>query len=150
MQMLQHSDAARLAGLTPSQMREWCGRRGVVEPDVAASGRGRHALYSWQTILALRILKELRDSLAIEVGSWGGAMKSCQEVLQHRPFHALWGMAVFFTAEGAAHLVPMQRASLEELSVFVPLDKHLEALSGTVEVSVAPHLPLFSSIRGGQ
>jgi hypothetical protein len=63
MKLVQSSDAARLSGLTSNQLREWCGRRGVVVPDVPPAGRGRLALSSWQTLLALRVLNELHQAL---------------------------------------------------------------------------------------
>ena len=37
MSLVQASDAARLSGLTPHQLREWCGRRAVVTAPVKAT-----------------------------------------------------------------------------------------------------------------
>jgi hypothetical protein len=44
--MMQSGDGARRSGLTPHQLREWCGRRGVVIPDVPPAGRGHLALFA--------------------------------------------------------------------------------------------------------
>src|SRR5436853_1913347 len=112
MQLVQACDAIRMSGLTPHQLREWCGRRGVVVPDQPAAGRGRHALYSWQTILSLRILKELHDQFCVEVSAWSKAIAECSRLLQRRPFPTLWGAVVLFTGMDHAELV-MQGAPLD-------------------------------------
>src|SRR3954465_7229555 len=96
MQLVQASDAAHLTGLSMHQLREWCGRRGVVTPDVPPSGRGRHALYSWQTIISLRLLKSLQENFGVEVGVWKPAISQCQILLQKKSFPTLWGLAFLF------------------------------------------------------
>src|ERR1700723_3289720 len=96
MNLVQASDAARLSGLTSHQLREWCGRRSVVSPDVPAAGRGRHALFSWQTIIALRILNELHGRFGVEVSAWRQAIARCQELLRGRAFPSLWGASIVF------------------------------------------------------
>ena len=69
MQLIQMSDAAKLSGVTVHQLKEWCARRDILPPDVPGSGRGRHALYSWQTVLAVRLLHELHQRFGVEVGA---------------------------------------------------------------------------------
>src|SRR5260370_15106872 len=96
MKMVQASDAARLSGLTPHQLREWCGRRGVVAPDVPPAGRGRLALFSWQTILALRVLNEVHRRYGVEVSAWRPAIAQFQVLIAGRSFPALWGAFAVF------------------------------------------------------
>lgn len=147
MQLVQHSDAARLSGLTPHQLREWCGRRGVVIPDVPAAGRGRHALYSWQTVVCLRVLNELKSRFAVEVGCWSEAIAESQLLLRGRPFPALWGMALAFMGTGEVELLGTQARPSGAPFVVVPLDPHLSALATELSISEVAQLPLFAAVQ---
>ena len=151
MQLVQASEAIPLSGLTSHQLREWCGRRAVVTPDVPPAGRGRHALYSWQTILALRLLKELHDRFGAEVGAWGEAIGSCQHLLKNRSFPSLWGISAAFVDTRRSLLV----RKADELNIgpclLIPLDPHLEALASGLALAEPPsQLSLFTAIRVGQ
>ena len=63
--MFQAADVVLLTGLTVSQLREWSSprRRNLIPADVTAAGPGRHALYSWQTILVLACSKNFATIL---------------------------------------------------------------------------------------
>lgn len=147
MQLVQHSDAARLSGLTLSQMREWCGRRGIITPDVPPGGRGRHAMYSWQTILTLKILKELREEFGVEIGAWGGAITSCQRQLQHRSFPSLWGLGFVFKSMHEAELASDLLSQRVVSWLYVPLDPHLTVLAGNLALPSGMQLPLFPALK---
>jgi hypothetical protein len=146
--MVQLADAIALSGLTGHQLREWCGRRAVVVPDVPPGGRGRHALYSWQTILALRVLKEVHDTFGAEVSSWRGGIAGLQEKLKGRSFPSLWGGSVAFLSRHEAVLVSPTAQPFDGACLLIPLDPHLEVLaSGLAMPGSTGQLPLFAAMR---
>lgn len=145
MQLIQASDASRLAGLTPHQLREWCARRAVVVPDVPGAGRGRHALFSWQTVLALRLLRELHNRFGTEVGAWKGAIDEFRQLLKGRSFPGLWSTAVVFPDCEHARLVDDRTVAAEPLLV-LPLAPHLQALAHEFALPAEPQLPLFPAL----
>jgi hypothetical protein len=151
MQLFQLADAIGLSGLTAHQLREWCGRRAVLIPDVPASGRGRHALYSWQTILALRVLKEVHDEFATEVASWRDGIAVLQEKLRGRSFPSLWGVNVAFLSRNEADLISPMVQSLDNPCLLIPLDPHLEVLATGLDLpGSSVQLPLFAAIGVGR
>ena len=147
MKLVQASDAIRLSGLTSHQLREWCGRRAVVVPDVPAAGRGRHALFSWQTILSLRVLNELQNRFGIEVIAWRHGIGRCQEILRESSFPGLWGTSIAFPNANDASLM-RNREHLElGALVILPLDPHLRALAVDDAAPPELQLPLFAAIE---
>ena len=129
MKLVQASDAIRLSGLTPHQLREWCGRRGVVVPDVPPAGRGRLALFSWQTLLALSILNELHQRYGVEVGAWTVAIGHLQGLLKGRSFPSLWGGSVVFPTNVEAYLLTRLDLYPKGSCLVVSLDHHLSVLA---------------------
>lgn len=148
MQMLQASDAAQLAGLTAHQLREWCARRAVLAPDVPGAGRGRHALFSWQTVLVLRLLRELHDRFGAEVGAWKGAIEELRQLLKGRSFPGLWSTAAVFPDHNHARLID-ERTVPTEAVVVLPLAPHLDALAHFFAFPSEPQLPLFTAMGFG-
>jgi hypothetical protein len=147
MQLVQSSVACGLSGLTPHQLREWCIRRGVVAPDVAPAGPGRHALYSWQTLLVLRVLRQLHESFAVEVGAWGEAMVSLQQQVQGRAFPTLWGLGVLFLGNKKASIVRLGADGDEHLGLRLAFDPHLTVLAAGLALPGPPNqLSLFPAI----
>jgi DNA-binding transcriptional MerR regulator len=148
MQLVQSSEACGLTGLTPHQLREWCIRRGIVAPDVQPAGPGRHALYSWQTLLVLRLLRDLHERFAIEVGAWAVAMASLQQQFQGRAFPALWGLAVRFPSAQKATIVRLDANSAEQSpGLQLSLEPHLTVLAAGLTLPGPPsQLSLFSAI----
>jgi len=136
MKMLQASDAARLAGLTMHQLREWCARRVLLAPDIPGAGRGRHALYSWQTVLALRLLLELQDRFGAEVGAWKPGIEEARQLLQRRSFPSLWNTAVVFLDCGHAQLSDERMVSTKGCLV-LPLAAHLQAVAELLSIPAA-------------
>ena len=94
----QAADVIELTGLTRSQLREWSnpGRRNLVPADVEPGGPGRHALYTWQTILVLRLLRELHVDFAVEVSAWAPGMVGFRQKLERISFLSLWGSLAHF------------------------------------------------------
>jgi hypothetical protein len=145
MQLMQASDASRLAGLTPHQLREWCGRRCIVAPDVPGAGRGRHALFSWQTVLTLRLLRELNERFGAEVGTWKGALGEFRSLIGGRSFPALWSTLVAFPDRDHAQLIEDRSVAAKAL-LLLPLAPHLLAISEDFALPPEPQLPLFPVI----
>lgn len=146
MQLVQACDALRLSGLTPHQLREWCGRRALVAPDVPPVGRGRHALYSWQTILVLRLLSELHSKFGIELAAWGDAIAQCQALLRKRAFPSLWGLLAAFPDARTAELVEHGSLVAGKALLCLPLEPHLEAIAADFSQTAPKQLPLFAAI----
>ena len=147
MKYMQASDAACLAGLTVDQLREWCGRRDLVRPDVPPAGRGRHALYSWQTILSLRLLKELHERYGVQVGAWKSGVNCCQGLLLKRSFPSLWGAHVVFVNMHEAMIVDNIDISEASNCLIVKLQPHLEALSLGMKLPQRPVQPSLFSVQ---
>ena len=144
--LVQASEAVRLSGLTAHQLREWCGRRALVEADVPPAGRGHLALFSWQTTVALRVLHEVHLRYAVEVSGWREAIAQLQALLRKRAFPSLWGYAAMFANAREASL----RVSNDPLGkcscLVVELDAHLEILATPNDLRVESQLPLFPAM----
>lgn len=145
MKLLQAADATRLSGLSMHQLREWCIRRRLVLADVEPAGPGRHALYSWRTILVLRVLRELSEKFSVEIGQWGNGCQALQEALARVSFPSLWGVVVQFSDCKSVRLCepdgPLQ------LGIQIPLDPHLEVIASGLELPTPPQQPsLFSAM----
>ena len=145
MQLMQASDASRLAGLTTHQLREWCARRGIVVPDVPGAGRGRHALFSWQTVLTLRLLRELNVRFGAEVGAWRAALREFRSLVEGRSFPGLWSMVVAFPDREHAWLLEDLSIASEAL-LLLPLAPHLHVIAEDFALPPEPQLPLFPAM----
>lgn len=146
MQLVQAADASRLAGLTSHQLREWCSRRKILLPDVPGSGKGRHALYSWQTVIALRLLHELHIRFGAEVGAWTEALEECRSLLKGRAFPTLWTASAVFSDRHRAELVT--DPSLHEGALLVlPLEPHLQAIASDFSFPAQGQLPLLQAVE---
>ena len=145
MQLIQAADAARLAGVSRHQLKEWCTRRGIVPPDVPGAGRGRHALFSWQTVLTLRVLSELHARFHIEIGAWQGGATQFRALLEGRFFPGLWDTWAMFPDRERAVLRDKPVAG-EEALVALPLAPHLCAIAGGFALPPARQLPLFPAV----
>jgi hypothetical protein len=146
MKLVQSSDAIRLSGLTSHQLREWCGRRGVVVPDVPPAGRGRLALFSWQTLLALRVLNELHQRYGVEVSAWSFAITKLQSLLKGRSFPGLWGTSVIFPTNTEACLLTDLDHYPKGSYLVVALDCHLSVLASPEDFNPETQLPLFPAV----
>jgi hypothetical protein len=146
MQLVQASDASRLAGITPHQLREWCARRGIVAPDVPGSGRGRHALFAWQTVLTLRLLRELHQRFGAEVGAWGGALGEFRRLINGRSFPGLWGTLAAFPDKEQALLLDSRPVTAEAL-LMLPLAPHLQVIARDFALPPDSQLPLFPALE---
>lgn len=140
-----------LTGLTANQLREWSHRRDLVPPDIEAGGPGRPALYSWQTVLLLRIAVVLRERFKIELQAHKDLLHALHDLLSGVPFPALRGCVLALRAMEHGELLSegIVRVGVNEPdTLFLHLDPHLDVL----EVEFAPQdqsgqLPLFRAVR---
>ena len=140
-----------LTGLTANQLREWSHRRDLVPPDIEAGGPGRPALYSWQTVLLLRIAVVLRERFRIELQGHKDLLHALHGLLSGVPFPALRGCVLALRAMEHGELLSegIVRVGVNEPdTLFLHLDPHLDVL----EVEFAPQdqsgqLPLFRAVR---
>jgi len=118
----------------------------VVTADVPAAGRGHLALFSWQTILALRVLNEVHQRYGVEVSGWRSAISQLQTLLKGRPFPSLWGAVAVFPSAQEALLKLDGEVFAKDTCLTVDLHQHLEALAAPSQLPVEAQLPLFPAM----
>ena len=144
MRLFQTADVIVLTGLTKSQLREWTGRgrRELLCPDVEPDGPGRHALFSWQTILTLRVLLVLHRDYAAEVAAWAPAAQQLRLQLERVSFPSLWGISAFFPNRETVVLTE-NAPNAEHGGFLVPLESHLVVLATKLALPRPDQLSLF-------
>jgi len=150
MEPVQFSDALRLTQLSESQLREWCGKRGLFQPTVTARGPGRVALYSWQDLIALRVFGEVFRVFSGRASGWATGIADLRQKLDGQFFPNLWGQAALFANQHSVELVSVQSTSLHTAALVVPLDPHLAYLADHAaenELEKQIPLPLLAPIR---
>ena len=151
MELVQSSDALRLTGLSDNQLREWCGRRGIFQPAVPARGSGRLSLYSWQDIIALRILLEIFTAFGGRASCWAGGIRNLKELLDGQFFPSLWGKAAIFTDRNSVLIADASSISHSTTVLVVQLDPHLKVLvSPSAPGELQAQLPLLASVGSTQ
>ena len=143
--LFQMADAITLAGLSRSQLREWCGRdrRALVEPDVPPQGAGRVALYGWRTLLVLRILHDLQERYGIEVSRWTTAAKVLRADLEPISFPAAWSRTAHFKGRDDCILILEAEAQATPEGLLVRLEPHLAPLAEAMALPRPDQLHLF-------
>ncbi|RRH90108.1 hypothetical protein EH240_33450 [Mesorhizobium tamadayense] len=150
MEPVQFSDALRLTQLSESQLREWCGKRGLFQPTVAARGPGRVALYSWQDLISLRVFGEVFSVFGGRASGWAIGIADLRQRLDGQFFPNLWGQAALFASQHSAELVTVRSVSLHAAALVVPLDPHLAHLAehaATNQFEKQMPLPLLAPMR---
>lgn len=134
-----------LTGLSGNQLREWTGRRALIQADVPANGKGTQALYSWQTVLVLRIALVLRQEFRVDLQHCKEQLAQLQSYIRGRSFFSLRGCVVLLGGEARITIVRASAIQIEhEAVVVVPLERHLEALMVALgERPETKQLPLF-------
>ena len=149
--MIPAGQVQTLSGLTASQLREWSHRRDLIPPDVDARGPGRPALYSWQTVLLLRIAVVLRERFKIELQAHKAFLHALRGLFVGVPFPALRGCLLALRAMEHGEILPegmVRVGGSDPDTLFLRLDPHLDVL----EAEFAPQdqigqLPLFRAVR---
>lgn len=152
MRLFQNADVIALTGLSKSQLREWTGRgrRELLQPDVEASGPGRHALYTWQTVLVLRVLLALHRDYAAEVGAWAPAARMFRERLETAPFLSLRHLSAIFLSRSRMIIAEATDVSVRSGGIVVPLSPHLTELAERLPLPQSDQLPLFPPTAVGK
>lgn len=151
MEPVQFSDALRLTELSESQLREWCGKRGLFQPTVPARGPGRIALYSWQDLIALRVFREIFQVFGGRASSWAIGIGELRLCLAGQFFPNLWGRCAIFPDQRSAYLGLLSMLPSTRAALFVPLDPHLAVIScrATPE-ELQGQLQLVTKVRSSQ
>jgi hypothetical protein len=143
--MYQAAEAQTIAGLTKNQLREWSGRRAILSPDVPGKGRGRHALYSWSTVLVLRIFAKLQADFHIEVGCYGGLLGALRDDLRTRGMLGLYGRVLVLESH-AAYAIEHRRRVNTRAALVVDLDEHLREIESLLSEGAPAQFPLFPAV----
>lgn len=146
MQLYQTADTLKLTGLTKSQLREWCSVRNLVPADILPNGPGRHALFSWQTALALRLLKAIHDDWAGEVASWAEPIRTFRAAIEHVPFPSLWGAVLRFDKNRCPTIYRPSTTVIDGPTLVLPLDPHLLVLATSLAIPPPDQLHLFPAM----
>lgn len=148
MRFVQAGEATALAEISSHQLREWCGRRGILKPDVEGRGPGRHALYSWQTLMVLRVLRQLREQFRIELSAWTLFANSFRNELYRVSFVQMWGATLHISDHERAKVIFKGESKDNLAGLFIELDYHLTVLSQGLSLpGPTEQLPLFAAVR---
>lgn len=147
MEPVQFSDALRLTELSESQLREWCGKRGLFQPTVPARGPGRLALYSWQDIIALRVFREIISVFGGRASGWSPGVANLRSRLDGQFFPNLWGKSAIFGDQRSATIGTLSTAILSSAALLVPLDPHLAVIANrATPEDLQGQLPLVTQV----
>lgn len=148
MKLIPARDVLRLTGLTADQLREWTSRRGLIPADTKPNGPGSRALFSWQTVLALRVAIALKERLHVELKAHQGSLASFIQHVRGTSFPALRGRLLLIGADGSVRLAPASAATPGGFDgIVLHLDPHLEVLASSFDVvDVIHQLPLFPAV----
>lgn len=147
MDPVQLSDASRLTELSDSQLKEWCGKRGLFQPTVPARGPGRVALYSWQDLVALRVFREIFQVFGGRASSWAPGIAELRSCLSGQFFPSLWGKAAIFQDQNSAYVGLFSSLPPKAAALFVPLDPHLDVISNkATPEELQGQLPLVTQV----
>lgn len=130
MQLVTTRHATRLTGLSTEQLREWTSRRALILPDVKPKGHGSPALYSWQTILLLRLAVVLRDRFKLELHAHRDLFADLGAGLARTSFLSLSGKSLALYGGAQWTLIDLrdEYTSIDDCIV-LQLDPHLQQLS---------------------
>lgn len=101
------------------------------------------SLFSWQTILTLRVLNEVHQRYSVEVSGWRVAIAQLQMLLKGCSFPSLWGAVAVFPNAQEALLKLDGENHVKDGCLTVSLNRHLEILATPGQLPVETQLPLF-------
>ena len=129
----------QLTGLSTVKLREWTTRRALIPADVPSPKRGAPALYSWQTVLVLRVASILRDAFHVELKAQKTLFDRLRAILHDQPFAALSGKHLVIGRDGRLLISdPSRLAAGPSDCLILELDPHLSAIRDAFEL---PRLP---------
>jgi len=151
--LIQSKQVLKLTGLTADQLRDWTHRRALIEPDLKPRGPGTRALYSWQTVLILRLAAVLRDRFHVELQAHRELFSALRAGLAGISFPALQGCLLAIYDMRRCEIVATNNAVLSAVSedvVLLRLNPHLDVLSAHFDPQEpALQLPLFRAVQVG-
>jgi len=129
MQLVTAAEVQKLTGLTSHQLREWSSRRKLIEPDVVPNGAGTRALYSWQTVLVLRLAATLKKQFHVELKALNGLFKALSAQINKASFPALRNCVFVVMDMETFAIVPAKSINHNDMNgIFIPLNPHLDVL----------------------
>lgn len=140
MNWIKAADAQKLTGLTRNQLREWTGRRALILADVPPKASGSDALFSWQTILTLRLAAVMREEFRMELKTHRTLFRQIRDALIDTPILSLRGKCIaIYGGKNLGgenwNLVDRTERLNETDNVFLfSLDPHLDALAIGFEI----------------
>jgi len=148
MKLITAGDVLRLTGLTADQLREWTSRRGLIQPDTKPKGPGSRAMYSWQTVLALRLAVVLKEVLHVELQAQRSALSNLTQRLKRSSFPSLRGKSLVLNSDGSIDFSPyVEITALKKDCIVLQLDFHLDILATSFDGAEPIHqLPLFPAV----
>ncbi len=150
MQLVTTRHATRLTGLSTEQLREWTSRRALILPDVKPKGHGSPALYSWQTILLLRLAVVLRDRFKLELHAHRDLFTELGAGLARTSFLSLWGKSLALYGGGQWRVIdPRDEGAANDDCIVLRLDSHLQQISDSFSLpkpAAASQLQLFPAL----
>jgi DNA-binding transcriptional MerR regulator len=145
--MFQAGEVTQIANISKHQLREWTGRRGILVADVPGQGRGRHALYSWSTVLLLKIVSDLKARFHVEIAAYASMLHDLRHDLADRSMLSLYGQSLFILSPDGYALKPSRSDQEASLALIIELDDYLSELAATLPGGASPQLPLFPVMR---
>lgn len=148
MRLIKAAAVQALTGLTSDQLREWTSRRHLIVPDEKPSGPGSRALYSWQTVLLLRLAVVLREKFHVELTSQKNLFLGLAQKLKNHSFPALYDSVLVIKPGGEFTLYQYREYSgFNGDALVINMNPHLEILSSEFEPSDESHqFHLFPAI----
>lgn len=133
-----------LTGLSQDQLREWTGRRGIIAPDVRPKGPGTRALYSWQTVLLLRVTITLKSKFFIELTASGPLLAAISAKLKGLRFSEVRNTVLVIHDSNSFDLIEeWNPIAVRDGAIVIPLEPHLNALFGTFAMESPPQLSFW-------
>lgn len=148
MRLIRAAAVQALTGLTSDQLREWTSRRHLIAPDEKPSGPGSRALYSWQTVLLLRLAVVLREKFHVELTSHKSLFLGLAKMLKNYSFPALYDSILVIMPGGEFRLYQCREYSGVSCDALViNMNPHLEILSSEFQPANELHqFHLFPAI----
>lgn len=132
----------RLTGLSTVKLREWTSRRALIPADIPAPKRGAPALYSWQTVMVLRLAIVMRDAFHVELKAHEMLFERLRSGLRDRPFAALRGTSLIITGDGGWRIEDRATPFSEGADCLVlGLDAHLNEIGGAFDFALPAGIP---------
>jgi DNA-binding transcriptional MerR regulator len=148
MKLITTGDVLQLTGLTADQLREWTSRRGLIQPDMKPNGPGSRAMYSWQTVLVLRLAVVLREVLHVELQAQRSALSHIAQRLKRSSFQSLRGKVLILNSDGTVDFSSnVKMTAIKKDCIILQLDFHLDIIATSFYSTRSIYqLPLFPAV----